>query len=170
MTFCAETGKRNIIWNPLDYGRAEEAHLDPCESFVLAPSLPSSVCCLHCRPRCAVFIAVLGVLSSLPSSMCCLHCRPRCAAFIAVLGVLPEFPSSMCYFHCRPRCAVFIAVLGVMSSLPSSVCCLHCRPRCAVFIAVLDVLSSDIDKRAKAYSEVSDLFGLLCNLIEMEAM
>ena len=42
--------------------------------------------------------------------------------------------------------------------------------RVDAFIAVLDMLSSDIDKRAKAYSEVSDLFGLLCNLMEMEAM
>ena len=50
MMNCAEnvrTRKRNITLNPLVYSLAEEAHLDPCESF-----------------RVGAFIAILNVLSS----------------------------------------------------------------------------------------------------------
>ena len=42
--------------------------------------------------------------------------------------------------------------------------------RVGAFTDVLDVLSSGIDMRAKAYYGVSDSYGFLCNVTEMEVM
>ena len=42
--------------------------------------------------------------------------------------------------------------------------------RVGAIAAVLDAPSSDIDKKAKTYSEFSDRFGFLRNLAEIEVM